>query len=426
MTIDDVIKVVHNLPFKSSVDADGFSYKILKNGGLPLCSRLFDLYSLSLELSRIPTSWKTAVVTPIYKAGDKMDVRNFRPISVTSCCSRILERIVKNKLSEFLSSHNAIIESQHGFVVGRSTDTLLTHFYDFVTESVDCNRVVDCILFDFRKAFDTVQHEVLLQRLFMVGIRGSVLQWLSDFLSNRSQCVKIDQRLSNYLPVCSGVIQGSVLGPTLFNIFINNIDNVIRHAKILKYADDVRIFLPAKKDHQSLHDMQRLMQEDIDNIIRWTESSGLTLNVNKCHFVSFGHSNFPRTYAINGNIIPYKPTFSDLGVTVRLPLSFKSHIDEIVSKAFSRLGLINKIFRNKTTPCLLNLFKAFVRPTIEYGSIIWNPYKIGSIDHLERVQRRFCRMIPVIRYWSYKDQLQYLGLLSLRARRLRFQLITIF
>ncbi|MEL7307440.1 MAG: reverse transcriptase domain-containing protein, partial [Pseudomonadota bacterium] len=398
LTIDDVMTIFCNLPTKSSVDADGFSYKILKNGGFPLCLRLFHLFSLSLEVSCIPTSWKSALVTPIFKTGNKMDVRNFRPISVTSCCSRMLERIVKNKLSEYLLCHNVINESQHGFVGGKSTDTLLMHFYDFVTESVDDNRVVDCVFFDFSKAFDTVHHEILLHRLHGVGIRGAILKWLADFLSNRSQRVKINQTLSDNLPVTSGVIQGSVLGPTLFNIFINNIDEIIRHSKILKYADDVRVFQSANKDNTSLQDMQRLVQEDIDSIFNWSKSSGLTLNTSKCFSVSFGRSNFTRLYTIDDKVIPCKSTFSDLGVAVRLPFSFRPHIDEIVSKAFSRLGLINKIFKNKTTNSMLNLFKAFVRPKLEYASIVWNPYQINSVNSLERVQRRLCRMIPTIRH----------------------------
>ena len=176
-------------------------------------------------------------------------------MSVTSFCSRILERIVKNKITNFLVDHGKIYNSQHGFTTGKSTDTILIKYYDYITDSVESGRVVDSIFFDFRKAFDTVPHDKLIFRLYSIGIRGSVLSWLTDFLSNRSQLVKIKHCLSPSLPVGSGVVQGSVLGPVLFNIFVNNIDHTLQNCHILKYADDTRIFLSANKSLEGIVDM---------------------------------------------------------------------------------------------------------------------------------------------------------------------------
>ena len=162
-SLEEVSKVIGSLQPKTSIDADKLSYTILKNGGHPLCLKLFQLFSLSLETSRIPLSWKTATVTPIFKKGSKLLVANYnyRPVSVTSCCLRVLERHVKNKISTFLDTERKISDSQHGFVAGKSTDTVLIKFYDFVTRNVDQGRVVDAIFFDFEKAFDSVPHNLL-------------------------------------------------------------------------------------------------------------------------------------------------------------------------------------------------------------------------------------------------------------------------
>lgn len=423
---EDVSLTLNKIPPKTSVDADNVSYMILKNGGSSIAFRLFQLYSLSLRVSRIPSSWKSAVVSPIFKKGSKSDIRNYRPISVTSCCSRILERIINEKISSFLTTHSIIKCSQHGFTHGKSTDTLLISYYDYVTRCLDRNLAIDSVFFDFQKAFDSVPHHKLITRLFSVGIQGNLLDWLKDFLSNRTQAVKIDRSRSNPLPVNSGVIQGTVLGPTLFNIFVNDIDESLQYCKIFKYADDIRIFLSSARNPRDLCNMHHKIQQDIDNIVAWSLASGLKLNASKCFSVSFGNCDSVNLYTLNGVSIPKNDTFSDLGLTVLSPFNFKFHVDKIVSKAFRKLGLINRIFKNKTKHSVTSLYKTYVRSSLEYSSVVWSPFTISSIDSIERVQRRMCRLIPAIRHLPYKQQLKSLGLLSLRARRLRFQLITLF
>ena len=299
-------------------------------------------------------------------------------------------------------------------------------FYDYLTNSLDRNLITDCIFFDFQKAFDTVPHHTLISRLHSTGIHGGILRWISDFLSNRFQKVRVDHITFDNLPVTSGVIQGSVLGPLLFNIFINEIDESLNHCAILKYADDTRIFLSSSKNYEDSLQLQIKVQEDMDNFTLWSGSSGMFLNVDKCFAVSFGRSDNNRTYTIDGLHVPSKTTFSDLGLLVQSPISFKSHVDNIVARSFKKLAVINKVFSTKSHFTIIELYKSFVRPLLEYSSVIWCPYTQNLVDEVERVQRRLCRMLPSLRHLSDKSQLKKIGLLSLRARRIRFQLITIY
>jgi hypothetical protein len=216
---EDIRKIMRLIPSKTTIDTDGLSYKVLKEGGLVLATYLTELFSLSLLNCRIPSAWKVGVVTPIYKGGSKELVTNYRPITVTSCCCRILERLVRNKLTDYLLTNKIINDTQHGFIAQKSTDTILLRFYDYVTDMVDRNMVVDTVFFDFAKAFDTIPHDLLISRLYSYGISGTILQWIADFLTNRLQMVCIGNASSNLLPVTSGVIQGSVLGTYLVQSF---------------------------------------------------------------------------------------------------------------------------------------------------------------------------------------------------------------
>jgi hypothetical protein len=426
VTLCDLLKVLKTLPPKTSTDNDGLCYNILKSGGTTIANLLLDLFTLSLETCRIPTPWKNACVTPIYKDGSRKFVCNYRPISVTSCCSRILERLIRNQLTDFLMKNELIHFSQHGFQRGKSTDTALLNFYDYVTRANDDGMVVDAVFFDFSKAFDKVSHSILIDRLTAHRISGRALSWLSDFLINRFQKVKFGDSVSDAISVSSGIIQGSVLGPTLFNIFINNIDRSLKHCNILKYADDIRIFHSSQKDDTSLRELSIKIQCDIDNVAKWALDSSMAFNTNKCFVVNFGRSSPGRDYKIGNKLIPNKSVFRDLGISVSSPLSFNKHVDFVVAKAYSRLGLINKVFLLKTKKTILRLFKAFVRPLLEFSSVIWNPYTARNINKIERVQKRLCRMIPDIRQMCYRKQLETLNIFSLETRRLRFQLISVF
>jgi hypothetical protein len=212
----------------------------------------------------------------------------------------------------------------------------------------------------------------------------------------------------------------------LFNLFVNNVDSIVQHCNILKYADDIRLYSSAPKTDLALTTLRHNLQNDIDNIAQWASDSGMRFNTNKCFYTTFGSSTLIRSYSICGSEIISKHLFKDLGILVSSPLSFNDHMDLIIAKAYSRLGLINKVFKTKSLKTVPRLYKAFVRPILDYSSLIWNPYTIKYTTKIERVQRHMCRMIPTIRYLPYRQQLKCLGLHSLQLRRQRYQLISIF
>ena len=430
VSTNDVFQALLKIPPKTSCDSDDLCYKMLKEGGQFLAYQLSSLFSISLSTGQLPSSWKVAVVTPIHKKGSRVDVKNYRPISITSCCCRTLERIIRSKLNVFLRQNNIISSTQHGFQAGRSTDSILLQFYDYVTREVDSGRMVETVFFDFAKAFDRIPHLRLIDRISAIGVSGSVLRWLDNFLNDRRQRVRVGTTVSELQNVTSGIVQGSVLGPTLFNIFINNIDTSVKNSKILKYADDIRIYLSSSKESAALQELRSQVQYDIDSLSAWAEDSGMTFNVSKCFQVSFGlppHKDH-LLYNVNGDTLSHilNSSFNDLGLTVSSPLTFNNHVNEVTNKAFQRLGLINKIFVNKTQACIVQLYKSFVRPLVEYSSIVWCPYTDMNIAKVERIQKRMTKMFPSLRHLPYRDRLESLGLLSLRARRLRFQLIYAF
>ena len=426
ITTYDVMSILRRLPASPSVDGDQLSYFILKQASFYLVPFLTEIFNLSLKQSRIPDNWRTAIVTPIYKKGCRSSVRNYRPVSVTSCCLRILERLVTFAINKFLKSQRTLFDSQHGFISARSTETLLTSFYDFVSASIDNGRCVDVVFFDFAKAFDTVPHQTLVSRIASCGITGTLLRWISDFLTHRSQRVRINETLSIQSPVTSGVIQGSVLGPTLFNIFINSADTYVKQCCILKYADDLRIFLSSPKDIKELADLHEGVQSDIINLLNWATDSDMGFNVDKCFFSTFGNKASYHQYTMGNVFLPYSCEFKDLGVTVSSPFKFNKHINLMVSKAYAKLGIINKVFKFKNKYAILRLYKSFVRPILEYASLVWSPYTVTYINKIEKVQKRMCRMIPELNGLPYQEQLEALELLSLQARRLRYQLIFLF
>ena len=232
----------------------------------------------SLSTGVLPAAWKEAHVTPICKSGDRHSPASYRPISLTSIPCKILERLIKKAILTHLQRNELISDSQHGFLPGRSCTTNLLLYIDSLTQARDDGLISDTIFFDFAKAFDKVPHKPLLHKLQAYGVCGELLQWINSFLTDRSFCVKVDQTLSSPAPVYSGVPQGSILGPLLFLVYINDLVDVISSRSLL-YADDLNIWTS---------DDPNALQEDIINLKNWPISWNLPINDAKCAHMSLG------------------------------------------------------------------------------------------------------------------------------------------
>ena len=418
----DIVKIVKSLKPSYSLGPDNINSILIKACLPDIAPLLSKLFSLSLAHSTYPDLWKTTFIKPLFKSGSRMDVNNYRPINITSILSRIMEKIVKSKLTSHLSSNNLINESQHGFTKSKSCDTCLVEFFDYVSCLKDINYQVIILYFDFSKAFDTVSHSLLLEKLSQIGISDPLLKWFRSFLSNRNQVTHINNVSSCAINVSSGVIQGSVLGPLLFLIYINDITKEILNGRPFLYADDLKIVYSS--DTMSVEFISTI-QQDLIRLDSWCNNWKMKLNAPKCGYMNLNKVSSPLSLYLNG--LPLKPLdhVKDLGLTYTKTLSFHEHISSITSKANRISGFIQRNFFLQETK--VALFKMFVRPRLEYCSFIFSNLRKSEIINVERVQRNFTRRLivsdnPV----SYISRCQHLKLKPFWLIRLKKNMILFY
>ena len=336
-----------------------------------------------------------------------------------------METFIKNILQKHLIENNILSKEQFGFVSGRNTITqLLITINDWMLE-LDNDIPLDACYLDFRKAFDTVPHARLINKLKSYNINGPVLNWITSFLSDRVQFVKINNSMSKYLDVTSGVPQGSVLGPTLFIYFINDLPNIIKHSKVKVFADDTKIY-------NSINDVNdtKCLQNTIDEMFSWTNKWLLKFNKEKCKVLHLGKNNSKYEYFIGneGEKIKLEETDleKDLGIHIDPNLDFKKHIKTTAKKASFINYKILKNFTYRDSNILVPLFKTLVRPILEYGNSVWSNGLKKYRNMIENVQRKFTKHIKGLRDTPYEDRLNIIKLPSLEFRQICGDMIQVF
>ena len=380
------------------------------------------IFQASLDSGQVPLDWRKAKVVPIFKKGSKGDAGNYRPVSLTSTVCKLLESILREKVTSHLIDNAILEQSQHGFLSGRSCQTNLLEFIDAITALVDKGDAIDVIYLDFSKAFDKVNHSKLIQKLEAHGIKGQVKTWIQEWLKNRKQWVEVDGEQSEEADVGSGVPQGSVLGPLLFLIYINDIDGAAMYLELLKkFADDTKL----AKIIRSPEDAQKL-QDCLDSLGRWGEKWNMDFNVKKCKVMHIGRSNPKHKYFMNGAELKEVDSEKDIGVCIAANLKPSQQCQEAANRARSVLGRISRCFHYRDKKVFLRLYKQYVRPHLEFSSSVWSPWTAADIALLESVQEKALRMMSGLMGKSYAEKLLELDLWTLEKRREKFDLVQCF
>lgn len=393
-TVDEVFEALKNLDTSKSPGPDDILPIFVKTCCSELAPVLCDVFNFFIRKGRVPRAWKDANVVPVHKGGvkPKDDIGSYRPISLTSILCKVLEKLVSVRIMNYVEGHDILSDNQFGFRNGRNCEQMLVKLFHLLCKTLDdrkCN-LVDGIFLDFSSAFDKVDHNLLLSKLHSMGIRGFLLQWIQDFLSDRKQRVVFKGAFSEWCAVTSGVPQGSVLGPIFFLLFVNDINEVVS-SPLFQFADDHTLIRPifSVRDHDAL-------QNDIHNIYQWTLLNKLPLNLSKCSVMHMTRSKSPcycNPYIMGDSELVEVKEFKLLGVTFSNDLSFDSHVDTIASKVSKLSGFIIRCTRNMSSYALLNLYKALILPHIIYCACVWAPHQRNHLDRLEKMQRKITRTL---------------------------------
>lgn len=420
ITPTDVEVSLSNLKSGTSLGPDGIPVKLLKACKHSLAVPLSKLFSNCVHKGVFPKKWKCGRVIPVLKKGSRYNVSNYRPITLLSTFSKVFESILHRKLLKHVS--NCLSVSQHGFVPRRSTVTNLAIFTGDVSTNINNSIQTDAIYTDFTKAFDTVDHSLLMCKLEWFGLSGSVLRLFKSYLCDRKQSVCVNGEQSDDVVVTSGVPQGSILGPLLFVLYVNDLPKCVNFSNVLMYADDVKLY----KAIVSTSDC-KLLQMDLDAVYKWCCKWKLALNISKCSVITFTNKRdiVISNYFIGVDRLHRNMSISDLGVTLSANMSFNQHVDKIIPKAMRMLGFIRRnCARDFRVSTLRMLYTSLVCSALNYASPIWNPNMshATNVRNLESVQRKFIKIVCfktriVYHRCDYRDLCKSVSLVSLENQR---------
>ena len=414
-----VLKNLKSIKICTNPGPDGIPSIILRNCAEMLSYPLTYLFNSSLKYGYFPLLWKLSFIVPIHKSGGRSEVTNYRGIAKLNAIPKLFEKMVTDMLSRNLLS--IISPYQHGFCKGRSTCTNLMELSSYINAGFCNGNPTDVVYTDFSKAFDKVNHELLIIKLKAIGFNEILLKWIYSYLKQRKQCVLYNNCKSEYINAISGVPQGSHLGPILFLLFINDLPLNIHHCKILMYADDVKIFKTITNPND-----QKLFQNDLNCFFKWCDENLMELNLKKCkHMVYYRRTPNVFAYNLGGVELSTVNSFTDLGVLFDMKLTFNSHIQITANKASGVLCFVKRWAKEFKDPYVTKrLYTSLVRPILEYASVIWDPYYNIYINKLESVQKQFLLFClrglnwnPNIRLPPYRSRLALIRLPTLKSRR---------
>ena len=373
--------------------------KLLKCSSAYIAPVLTEILNTSIKLGTYPSKLKMAKITPVFKGDDDTDANNYRPISLLSNFNRVFEKIIYKRLTSYIEKHDLLNSSQYGFRKGHSTQHAILDIVNDIQSNMN-RRLLSCGIFiDLKKAFDTVDHDVLLDKLNHYGFRGIINSWFSSYLKKRTQTTEVDHFISDKAVVGCGVPQGSVLGPLLFLLYVNDIHRCSNKLRFYLFADDTNILYADK----TLKNLETTVNNELQNLSNWLTANKLTLNIKKSNFVIFRPyqkrlAYQPKLYMFDNEKSKYvclesKVYIKYLGVLVDQHLSWKYHIDSVVTKISKNVGLIAKLRHSVPRPILLNIYKSLVHPYLTYGLAAWGQACKTYLNKILILQKRVLRLL---------------------------------
>jgi len=351
----------------------------------------------SFDTGRVPDLLKIAQICPIFKKGEKNNIQNYRPISILPTFSKIIEKLVNIRLLNYINKFNILNDCQFGFRPGFSTTMALLKFLDKVTEAIDKKLFVIGIYIDLQKAFDTVNHNILLKKLKFYGIRGKSFEWFQDYLHNRTQYTNFKNNISDCKPVTCGVPQGSILGPLLFILYINDLCNCSEILNFILFADDTNSLYI----NDTFAELIRIVNIELAHLHTWFLANKLTLNVDKCNYMIFGSKikdcESP-DISINNIKLNRVTSTKFLGIYIDDKLTWNVHISELSKTVARKLGIMNKAKSCLPKKLLLTLYHSLIYPHLSYGIVVWGSVSEQKLNSLFVKQKRAVRIITSSKY----------------------------
>ena len=386
---EEILQICKEIETSKSSGINFLSSRILKDAFMVIIPQIVFIFNLSLDKSEFPSDWKNATIIPLFKGGNKNMVSNYRPVSLLPLPGKMLEKVVHKSLISYFENNDLLSDNQSGFRKGYSTTKSIVELNDIIFENMNNGKVTAAVFIDLRKAFDTVDHSILLKKLDKMGIKSNVLLWCENYLSNRKQRTLVNGRNSNYLDVTCGVPQGSVLGPLFFLTYVNDIVNRIGNENIKLYADDTVIFLEGDDVLLLQNSLQRLL-----NIFSyWCKENKLSINAEKTKFVCFGTRSRIKKYktlkvSLMNTIIQQVPSYKYLGIALDNSLNFNIQIQQTMNKVSHKLYILSKIRQFLTVKSAILIYKTMILPYFDYGDIVYMFSSKNELNKLERLQER--------------------------------------
>lgn len=410
ISIEDLKSICKTL--KNKPDFNKISSKMILDNLDTIGKVMLDIINTSFRTGIFPENWKTSMITPIEKISKTKKCEEFRPINALQTCEKLMEKVVKEQLEQYMESYGLLSKYQSGYRKKFSCETAVNYVIN-KWKKVEKNKSVVGIFLDFKRAFETIDRNILLQKLFHYGIRDTELQWFQSYLTGRKQITKVNNIKSSPIFNEYGVPQGSILGALLFIIYINDMPNLLERCQIILYADDTLIFAEGESDRQCYDDLTH----DIKNINRWLDMNKLKLNESKTKILEINTTSNV-IFKINDQVIEKVGEIKYLGMIIDKEIKFKTHIDYICKKIGKKISFFKRIRKHITLATAINVYNTMIKPHFEFGStIVYSCCTVQQVERLQKLQNRAMRTIlKCNRYTSINFMLSALKWLNIRQR----------